>query len=179
MADAPSSQIWSGRAVFVAIAFALIFAQLLPLDTRPTIWAAPNWLLAVTLTWVVRRPDFVPVTSIILVFFFADLLFQRPPGLWTALIVVLTEILRARTSSIRDLPVLLEWGMVAVGIIAVTLINRAILIVVMTPHPPLALTLIEMIMTIVFFPVVLIIGQVVFGIQRPAVGQTNNRGHRL
>ncbi len=179
MADAPSSQLWSGRIVFIAVALALIFAQLLPLNTRPTVWAPPNWLLLVTLTWVVRRPDLVPFFVIAGIFFLADMLFQRPPGLWCALVVILTEILRARTSRIRDLPLLLEWGMVATGVLAITLINRAVLMVVMTPQLPLGLTLIEMLMTMAFFPVVAVIAQFVFGIARPAVGQTDNRGHRL
>ena len=179
MTDAPATQVMTGRFVFVALVFVLFFTQLLPLDTRPSVWAPPNWLLAVTLAWITRRPDFVPVYFVVAVFFLADMLFQRPPGLWTALVVILTEILRARSSGLRDLPLLLEWGTVAVGIVAITLINRAVLMVVMTPQPPLGLTLIEMVMTIVFFPVVMAAAHFVFGVSRPALGQTDSRGHRL
>lgn len=179
MAEAPSTQIWIGRLVFIAFSMILIFGQLLPLDTRPTGWAAPNWLLAITLVWITRRPDYVPVFVIAGIFFLADLLFQRPPGLWTALVVILTEMLRTRTASLRDLPRLLEWGTVAVGIIAITLINRAVLLVVMSPQHPLALTLIEMILTIAFFPVVIAIAQFGFGVTRPAPGEVDSRGHRL
>lgn len=179
MNEAPTTQIWIGRLIFVAIAMGLIFGQLLPLDTRPSVWAGPDWLLAVTLVWVARRPDCAPVFIIAAIFLLTDLLFQRPPGLWSALVVILTEILRARTASIRDLPLLLEWGTVAMGIVAITLIYRAVVMVVMLPQQPLALTLIEMVMTIVFFPVVVMIAQFVFGIARPALGQTDSRGHRL
>lgn len=179
MADAPATQVWIGRLVFIIFAMILIFGQLLPLDTRPDVWAAPNWLLAITLAWVARRPDYVPVFVVAVIFLLADLLFQRPPGLWTALVVILTEMLRARTTRMRDLPLLLEWGTVAVGIVAITLINRAVLMVVMSPQQPLALTLIEMVMTIVFFPLVIVIAQFVFGVARPALGQVDSRGHRL
>ena len=179
MAEAPATQDWIGRLVFIVFAIILIFGQLLPLDTRPDVWAAPNWLLAITLAWVARRPDYVPVFVVALIFLLADLLFQRPPGLWTALVVILTEMLRARTASIRDLPLLLEWGTVAVGIVAITLVNRVVLMVVMSPQQPLALTLIEMVMTIVFFPIVIVIAQFVFGVARPALGQVDNRGHRI
>jgi rod shape-determining protein MreD len=49
----------------------------------------------------------------------------------------------------------------------------------MSPQQPLALTLIEMIMTIAFFPVVIAIAQFVFGVTRPALGEVDSRGHRL
>ena len=45
MAETPTTRIWLGRSIFLAIATVLVFAQLLPLDTRPHIWAAPDWLL--------------------------------------------------------------------------------------------------------------------------------------
>lgn len=179
MNETPTTQIWVGRMVFIGLAMIIIFGQLLPLDTRPSVWAPPNWLLAITLTWVVRRPDYAPVFVVAGIFLLTDLLFQRPPGLWTALVVVLTEILRARTASMRDLPLLLEWGTVAMGIVAITLTYRAVVMVVMLPQQPFALTLIEMVMTIVFFPVVVLIAQFVFGVGRPALGQTDSRGHRL
>lgn len=179
MAEGPLTQVWIGRLVFIAFAMILIFGQLLPLDTRPAGWAAPNWLLAITLVWITRRPDYVPVFVIAGIFFLADLLFQRPPGLWTALVIILSEMLRSRTARLRDLPLLLEWGTVAAGIVVITLINRAVLMVVMSPQHPLALTLIEMIMTIAFLPIVIAIAQFVFGVSRPAPGEVNSRGHRL
>ena len=179
MVEAPTTQIWIGRTVFITLAVILIFVRLLPLDTQPDVWATPNWLLAITLVWIARRPDYVPVYVIACIFLLADLIFQRPPGLWAALVVILTEMLRTRTASIRDLPLLLEWATITIGIVAITIINRIVLMVVMSPQAPLGLTLIEMVMTILFFPIVVAIAQFVFGITRPALGEVNSRGHRL
>jgi len=179
MVEAPTSRVWVGRLIFLAIALVLIFARLLPLDTRPPIWAAPDWLLAATLAWVVRRPDYAPVFVIAGLFLLTDILFQRPPGLVAALVVILTEMLRARALSIRDMPLALEWGWVATGIIGVTLLDRLVQTVVMTPQAPLGLTLIQMIMTIIFYPLVVAIAHFIFGVTRPALGQVDNRGHRL
>lgn len=165
--------------VFIALAMVLIFAQLLPLDTRPPVWASPDWLLAATLAWVSRRPDYAPVFVIAGIFLLTDMLFQRPPGLWTALVVILTEMLRARANSIRDMPIALEWGWITMGIVAITLINRAVQTVVMMGTAPLGLTLIQMLMTVIFFPLVVAIAHFVFGVSRPAVGQVDSRGHRL
>jgi len=85
MAEPASRQVWIGRGIFAGLAFVIIFLQLLPLDQRPTLFSPPDFLLAFTLVWVARRPDFVPFLLIGCVFFLADLLFQRPPGLFAAL----------------------------------------------------------------------------------------------
>ena len=179
MADAPTTRIWFGRLIFIVLALALIFTQLLPLNTRPTVWAAPNWLLMMTLAWVARRPDYAPIFVIAVVFFLTDLLFQRPPGLWAALVVILSEMIRKRAKGIRNMPFALEWGSVAAGIVAITLINRAALMVVMIDQAPLGLTLIQMVMTIIFYPLVVAIAHFLFGVSRPALGQVDSRGHRL
>ncbi|PUB16420.1 rod shape-determining protein MreD [Yoonia sediminilitoris] len=179
MAEAPSTRVWFNRLVFVGLAFVLIVVQLVPLDMRPMIWAAPDILLAATLAWVARRPDYLPVIVIAAVFLLTDLLFQRPPGLWAALVVVLTEAIRKRARGIRNMPLLLEWGTIAFGIVAITLANRLVLAVVMTPQPPLGLTLIQMIATILSYPLVVFVAYAIFRVSRPAPGQVDGRGHKL
>lgn len=179
MADTPTTRIWLGRLVFTVVVFALIFAQLLPLNTRPTVWAAPDWALLVTLTWVARRPEYAPILFIALLFLLSDLLFQRPPGLWAAMVVMMSEMIRKRSKGIRNMPFPLEWGTVAAGIVGITLLYRAALTVVMTAQTPLGLTLIQMMMTIIFYPLVVVLAHYLFGVSRPALGQVDSRGHRL
>ncbi len=179
MAEHPTAHIILSRAIFIALALVIVFIQLLPLNTVPGNWAAPDLLLACTLAWVSRRPSFLPVYIVAALFLLTDLLLQRPPGLWTALVIVLTEMLRARAQRMRSVPLALEWGAVAMGIVGITVANRIILAIVMTPQAPLGLTLIQMIMTILIYPVVLVVAHYAFGVTRPAPGQTNNYGHRL
>ncbi len=179
MAETPTTTLWLGRAVFLGIALVLIFSQLVPLNLEPGGWAPPDLLLAVTLAWAARRPDFAPFIVIAALFLLTDLLFQRPPGLWAALVLILTEVLRARAKRIRDIPLLLEWGSVAVGILAITVVNRIVLAIVMMPQAPLGLTLIQMLMTIAVYPVVVIVAHVLFGVSRPAPGAVDSLGHRL
>lgn len=179
MADTPSMQVWTGRMVFVALIALIMFIQLLPLDTRPDVWPVPDFMLIIALAWSARRPDYAPVIVVALLFLLADLLFQRPPGLWAGLVVILTEVLRRRARQIRNSPLALEWGSVAVGILAITLVHRFALTIVMTPQPAFGLTLVQMIMTIVLYPVVLLVAHFVFGVSRPAPGQTDSLGHRL
>lgn len=179
MAESPAATLWTGRVVYLALATIVIFIQLLPLDTAPPGFAGPDILLALTLAWVARRPAYVPVGVVVVVFLLTDLLFQRPPGLWAALVVMLVEAVRSRSRGLRNVPLALEWGTVAAGIVAITLTNRLILIVVMTPQAPLTLTLIQMVMTIAIYPVVVGMGHFFFGLTRPAPGQVDSRGHRL
>ena len=51
-------------------------------------------------------------------FLLDDLLSYRPPGLWTALVLIATEVLRARESGTRDLPFWGEWAMVGAVMLA-------------------------------------------------------------
>ncbi|WP_458791182.1 rod shape-determining protein MreD [Yoonia sp. MH D7] len=179
MAEPAPSRVWFGRLVFILIVLGVLFVQILPLSSRPIIWAAPNWGLAITLAYVARRPDFAPIIVIAALFFLIDLLSMSPPGLWAGLVVILTEMLRKRAKRLRNMPFAFEWGTVAVGIVAITLLNRAVLLVVMTTQAPLGLTLIQMVTTIIFYPVVVLVAHYVFGVSRPLPGQTDSRGQHL
>lgn len=179
MAETPSAQIWIGRTVFGGILLLIIFAQLLPLDMVPDRWAGPDLVLLVALVWVTRRPDLAPFVTIAGIFLLADLLFQRPPGLWAALVLILSETLRARAPGLRSMPLAIEWGSVATGIVGITLANRALLMVAMTPQAPLALTIIQMVMTIACYPLVVLVAHFAFGVTKTAPGQVNAWGQKL
>ena len=179
MADTSDPRLWIAQFTFAGICSAIIFVQLLPLDLRPAAWVAPDMLLAVAIAWVSRRPTYAPVTTIVLVFFLADLLFQRPPGLWAGLVLIMTEVLRARNASIRNLPLMAEWAMAAVAMAAVTIGYRLVLSIVMVPQPSLGLGLLQLIVTIVCYPLIVLLAHAIFGITRPAPGEVNALGHRL
>lgn len=179
MADTPTVQILIGRLWFVLLCCGVMFVYLLPLDTRPDTWPVPDFMLLIAVIWTARRPDYAPVTTIAAVFLLADLLFHRPPGLWTALVVILTEVLRRRSRQIRNMTLMLEWAFVAVGMVGVTLGYRFALAIVMMPQAPLSLTMIQMAMTVIIYPAIVGLAQVLFGVSRPAPGQTDSLGHRL
>lgn len=170
---------WAGRALYLALAAALLTVPLLPLDTLPRTYATPDLLLAVTAAWAARRPDTLPVLLVAGVFLLADLLLQRPPGLLTALVLIFTEWLRRRSARLRRGSFLGEWAAVGGGLAAVALADRLLLAVAMTPQPPLGLTLIQVIFTIATYPLVAGIAQVALGLRRPAQGEVDALGHRF
>jgi rod shape-determining protein MreD len=116
---------------------------------------------------------------IAVLFLLADFLFQRPPGLWTALVLILTEILRGRSRSIRSLPFWLEWVTVAIGITVISSIYRLTLLMVLVPQGPLGLTILQLGLTLVTYPVVVFVSYALFGVNRPAPGEVDALGHRI
>ncbi len=175
MAEMSPTSLWTNRAIFGLFAFFLIIIQLVPLDTRPPTWAPPDILLAMTLVWVARRPEYLPVYIVAAIFLMTDLLFQRPPGLWAALVVILTEAIRKRSHEFRSLPLVAEWGSVALGIVLITVANRLIMAVTMTPQAPLGLTLIQMVSTIVIYPIAVFIAHALFRVSRHTPGDIGTR----
>jgi len=179
VADGLANRVWLGRAVYAGLALAVILVLLLPLDTLPRGWAGPDMLLLLTLVWAVRRPDHVPVLLVAPVFLLADLLFDRPPGLWTALVVILTETMRARAEGLRRQPFPVEWLTATIGILAIMLGARAALSIVLVAQPMLALTLMQIIATVLAYPVVAAAAYLFFGLNRPGPGETDARGRPL
>jgi len=145
----------------------------------PARWIAPDLLLLITLAWIARRPSFAPVIVIAAVFFLSDMLFQRPPGLWAGLVLILSEVLRSRARAMRTLPFMLEWATVASGIVLITFIYHFTLSMTLVSQAALGLTLIQMVLTIATYPAVVFVSYAVFGVSRPAPGEVDALGHRL
>lgn len=159
-------RIWLMRAGFVGLALLIIFFHLLPLDTLPRRWAPPDLVLAFALAWTLRRPDFAPAVSIALVVLLADLLLHRPPGLLAMLAVMGAQFLRSRLSGPGETGFAGEWVAVAVVVVAITLTYRVMLAVFVVQQAPLALSLIQMVLTILFYPVVVLVSEWIMGVRR-------------
>ena len=71
------------RMLYLSTALLMLFLNLLPLGPVSLVLPAPDLLIGLTLCWTMRRPDYVPLGLVALVFFLADVLHMRPLGLWT------------------------------------------------------------------------------------------------
>ena len=178
MAETTHAGRWTYRGVFLALAALVIFAKLLPLHPGPGRFPGPDILILMACAWVVRRPDFLPVAIVVAVFLLADLLFMRPPGLWTALAVIGTEALRRRSVALRDGGFLSEWLTVSVVITAMFLANALVLTVFVVDQPGLGLTLIRLITTLLVYPVVVVLAARAVGLRKIAPGEVDRLGHR-
>lgn len=168
MAESRGARLWTMRIAYLALALAIIFFHLLPLETGPVRFAGPDLLMALTFAWAIRRPDYVPSLSIAGAMLLADLLFQRPPGLLALLTLVGATQLKRRAGGMRDAGFAGEWAAAALVVVAVTVLNRLVLAVLAVDQAPLGLTLIRMLMTLAAYPLVALGSHLVLGVRKPA-----------
>jgi rod shape-determining protein MreD len=166
-------------ALWLAIALAVMFLRMLPLHVGPDGWPSPDLFLALTMGWVLRRPQHLPAVAIGLVWLLEDLLTLRPPGLWALMVLAGTEFLRARHAVVREINLPLEWAMVAGVMVAMWLANRAILVIVMVPNAALDLSLIQLVSTVALYPVAVFVLRFVLRVRKPATGELDELGRRL
>ena len=177
MADRATSR-WTFQALFVALVAAVLFAQLLPLDLQPGRLPGPDILVLLAFSWVVMRPDYVPVALLAVVFFVADILMMRPLGLWTALVVIGAEFLRIRSVALRDVSIFAEWALVGAVITAMFVVNALVLALFAVVQPGPGLTVIRLGATILAYPLVVILAGRAFGLRKIAPGEVDRLGHR-
>ncbi len=178
MAKVSLPYIWAMRLWFLVLAMTIMFFHMLPLDTLPRRWAPPDLLLASVFAWTMRRPDFVPLTLLAGVLLLADLLFQRPPGLLALLVILGNEYLRSRTAGLSEPNFVVEWIMVGLALIMIMLFYRAILTITLVEQAPLALNLIQTLLTIAVYPLVVFVTQTVMGVRRLSPSETEAQGAR-
>lgn len=178
MVDPRTTRRWGYRALYLGLCGALMFLHILPVDLVAGRWPGPDLMLCLTFAWVLRRPRFVPVWLIAAVFLLADMLYMRPPGLWAALVVVAVEILRARESQYRETAFSVEWATVAAALAAITLADRAILALTMVDQVSLWLALLQLVFTVLVYPLVVVVSRVVFGVRRITPGELDALGAR-
>jgi rod shape-determining protein MreD len=179
MVDPITLRRWMFRLLYLAIALFVVFLRILPLDLSAGRWPGPDLLIVVAFAWVLRRPDYVPVLLVAGVLLAADMLFLRPPGLWTALGVIGLEFLRSREQLSRDLPFMFEWAMVAIVLLAMTIAYRVILLVFVVGQPSFGLSLIELFATVLSYPFVVVVSRWVFGVRKIAPGEVDQLGHAI
>ena len=165
--------------LWLALVALWLFLRLLPLNLGQTGWPWPDLLLILTMGWVLRRPAHLPAPAIGLVWLLEDLLLLRPPGLWALVVLAGTEFLRARQSVVREVGFLLEWAIVAGVLVAMWVINRLVLAITLVPNAPLDLSLVQLVVTVLVYPVAVLVLQVVLQVRKPATGELDELGRRL
>lgn len=178
MADQSPSTLWLMRALYIVVCGAVVFVYLLPLDIAPRGWAGPDLMLAVTFAWALRKPEYVPMVSVAIVFVLADFLFQRPPGLLAALALLGTEWLKSRERRQRIISFAVEWATVTAAVFGIFLLYRLVLKVVIIPPGPLSLALMQSIMTALIYPLAVAVTRIGFGVRRIQRGDTDIMGQR-
>ncbi|GFE50618.1 hypothetical protein So717_23710 [Roseobacter cerasinus] len=179
MSDLPWTRLWSMRLAFGVLVCLILFFHLLPLETAPQRWVGPDLLLAFACAWSLRRPEYVPTLALAGLFLLADLLLQRPPGLWAMAALLGCESLKSRARSLRDTGFASEWLRVCIVVTAVTTLYRAGLIVTLVDLPPFGLTVFEAVMTMVTYPLVALTTHGLMRVRKSTPGDLDNASARL
>ncbi len=170
---------WGYRTLFLALALLILFLRLLPLGSDAGQFPGPDLLLCLTLAWVMRRPDYLPLGLIVAVVLVEDLILMRPPGLWTALVVLATEFLRSRAALTRELNFVVEWLLVVGLMVGMLLAYRLVFAISLLPQPPFGYAIVQVLWSAVAYPFVVGASRLVLDLRKPATGETDDYGRRL
>lgn len=158
--------VWTYRGFYLAICLYIIIHKLLPLGLNDAGFPGPDLLLAVTFVWLLRQPAIVPIGAILGIFLLADFLFDRPPGLWTLMVIIVSESLRRRRLMLTEFPFLVEWAVFTGAVFAMVLLNRVVLWVLFVDLDPLGLTLTQAILTIGIYPLVVLVSKYILRLRK-------------
>lgn len=170
---------WANLGLWLLIAALTILLRILPLSVPHDSLPQPDLLLPLTLAWVLRRPAHLPAVAIVLVYLAEDLFLMRPPGLWALCVLGGTEFLRRRQSVVREMHIVLEWALVSAVIVAMFIAYRLGLVIVMSPRPPLDLSLVKLVFTVLSYPLVVLILQTLLRVRKPATGEVDELGRKV
>ena len=178
MSDLATSRLWMKRAAFALLVLTILFFHLLPLQTAAggLIW--PDFILTFALAWSVRRPQYVPAVLLAGTFLLADLLLQRPPGLWAVLALIACERVKLQSRSLRDASLTTELATVTAWIVGIGLTYRIILAILLVEMPPIGPSLIQIAATVVSYPLVMGITHAFLGVRKAAPNDIGGKGAR-
>ncbi len=179
MVEALRSGVWLYRGLFVGFALVLLYLRLLPLGTQAGDLPGPDLLLCLIFAWATRRPDYLPAWLLAGVLLLEDMVLMRPPGLWTALVVMAVEFVRARVALTRELTLIAEWAMVAGLMVACLMVYRLVFTVSFLPQPGLGFALLQVFWSILCYPVMVGVSRLALDLRKPATGEVDSYGRRM
>ena len=149
----PSLRILRLRLTYLLILMLLVLFKTMPVHTSTDQFAMPDIPLVITFVWVMRRPDVMGPILITMAFIFADMILQRPPGLWTLIVLCGSMFLRSRTIYFKEVIFFYEWLMIAIVVIFCFTAHQFLLLLTFLPTHNLALLVKQALFTIMLYPV--------------------------
>ena len=149
----PSLRILRLRLTYLLIVMLLVLFKTMPIHTSTDQFAMPDIPLVITFVWVMRRPDIMGPILITIAFLFADMISQRPPGLWTLIVLCGSMFLRSRTIYFKEVIFFYEWLMIAIVVIFCFPAHQFLLLLTFLPTHDLAVLVKQALLTIILYPV--------------------------
>lgn len=172
-------QFWLRRATYIALGILILLQTLIPLDLNANHIPGPDILYTLTIAYIIRRPEYVPLWSLVFVFFMRDVLTMAPLGLGTLAMVAASELVRNNLQAFREYFFSIEWLWVSVIFAGMLVLQKVLLTLSISSSPSFVDMLIELLFTMLAYPVTVALMRYGFGIERPAAGKTDAWGHRI
>ncbi|UOA25739.1 rod shape-determining protein MreD [Pseudosulfitobacter sp. DSM 107133] len=179
MSEQSQPRLWLMRAAFCGLVLLILFFQLLPLQTQPGQWAPPDLLMGFAFAWSVRRPEYVPALMLAALLLLADLLLQRPPGLYAALVLLACENLKGRARALRASTLVAELLTVAMLMVGVAVAYRLVHKVMLIDTAPMGLSLLQLGLTILSYPLVVLVTHSIMRVRKTGPGDLETTRGRI
>lgn len=157
----------------MVLVLAVLYVQLLPLQTLPRSWTGPDFIVLLTVAWAVRRPEYTPALSVALMTLLADFILLRPPGIMAAVMVGARQVLKRQEPGLRDSTFMAEWATVSVVLVGILVANRLILMIFLVDQAPLGLSMVQLVMNVVIYPLVALASRFLVGVRKIVPGETD------
>ncbi|QIE54299.1 hypothetical protein G5B40_01865 [Pikeienuella piscinae] len=132
----PRPILFANMAVLIGFGWLAILVGLTPVDARASALPSPDLLFCVAAFLAIRRPDATPAILVITLGLVRDLISGGPVGLGALTLWAGVEYLRFHRDRLLRSP-MVEMGGVAATILSITVVQLGVLLLVLTPSPPL------------------------------------------
>lgn len=167
MVDPFTLEIWLKRLLLACVITFMIFLKLLPLQSGGSTLPGPDLILCFMAAWAIRRPALVSLGMVVIVGLVTDFLFIRAPGVWTIILILSFEALRVQARREGTMSFASEMGIILAVFTSAFIANRLILLAFGVAQPPLGATVLELFVSLLFYPLVALITVFIFRVRHP------------
>lgn len=157
---------WVYRLLFGLVLAVLLFVGLVPKPVLLEHIPRPDLVLCLASAWILRRPDYTPVSFVILYELSTEILYHQPIGLWSALVFAALVFLRRQIDRVRHLPFWFEWFLVSGTIAGAAVIYGGVLVVLFVPTSVIHHTALHMLTTMLAYPAAVLATNWIFRLRK-------------
>lgn len=162
----PPAKLWKFRFLFCLGLYFIVTSSFSPLFLLPDPIPSPDLIFCFTTAWLVRRPDYVLTLAVIFATLLNELFIFHSPGLWCAIMLLMTEYFRVNCERIRILPFWNEWSIIALIYAGAQTIYQLILVFIFLPSAPFSQAALHILITSLAYPVAVFITNVFFRVTK-------------
>lgn len=170
---------WLWQLALVLFAAGIMFYNLIPFTLVPNTLPLPDILFCVISALIIRRPEIVPFWLIGLIFFGFDIFLAKPLGVWTACVLITTEVLRANRVAFLENLFPFEWVYLSLVFFLALAINQIIFTVSFVPTPSMLTMGWEFGFTVLSYPFIVFVITYILRIKKPTLGGFSVKGHQI